>query len=140
MRRVVGARVPRANVDDLVQETLVRLIEAGDRVDPRTAEAYAITTARHLVARLWRDRERLHRSLPRMHDAGEGARPDDALLVAEDRDAMARVLDRLSPDDRALVVGHEADNTTVGVLAARLGATPGSVAARLHRLRAGLRV
>lgn len=140
VRRVIGARVPRANVEDLVQETLARLIEAGDRIDPRTAEAYAITTARHLVARMWRDQERLHRSLPRMLDAGEGARPDDALLVAEDRDAMARVLDRLSPEDRALVVGHEADHTTVSVLAARLGATPGSVAARLHRLRARLRV
>lgn len=140
VRRVIGARVPHAHAEDMVQETLVRVIEASDRIDPRTAEAYAITTARHLVARLWRDQERLHRSLPRLHDAGEGPRPDDALLVAEDRDAMARVLDRLTPEDRALVVGHEADNTTVGVLATRLGLTPGAVAARLHRLRARLRV
>lgn len=138
--RVIGARVPRADAEDLVQETIARVIEASDRVDARTVEAYAITTARHLVARLWRDRKRLHRSLPRMVERDQGSRPEDLLVVSEDRAAMARVLDRLRPEDRALLVEHQAGGASVADLAARRGATAGAVAARLHRLRARARV
>src|SRR5947199_178151 len=64
VRRVVAARVPdRATEDDLVQETLARVLSAAHRVEPGMLEPYAIVTARNVVASLWRDvdRERRHR-------------------------------------------------------------------------------
>ncbi|RHW25961.1 sigma-70 family RNA polymerase sigma factor [Nocardioides immobilis] len=140
VQRVLAGRVPQADAEDLVQETLARVIEAGERIDARTAEAYAITTARHLVARLMRDRERLHRCLPRLHDPGQVAGPDEQVVVTENRVAMSRVLDQLSPDDRDLLVAHEAERASLGVLAERRGATAAAVGARLHRLRSRLRV
>src|SRR3954447_25891586 len=47
VRRVVAARVRDAvTVDDLVQETLVRVLGATARLSPALVEAYAIVTAR----------------------------------------------------------------------------------------------
>ncbi|MBN1092260.1 sigma-70 family RNA polymerase sigma factor [Blastococcus sp. TML/M2B] len=46
VRRVVAARVPdRATVDDLVQETLTRVLAAVGRIGPGMLEPYAIVTA-----------------------------------------------------------------------------------------------
>lgn len=46
LRRVVGARIfDAATVDDLVQETLVRVLAAESRLDETAVEPYAIVTA-----------------------------------------------------------------------------------------------
>ena len=51
VRRIVAARVPdAATVDDLVQETLTRVLAAAGRVEPGMLEPYAIVTARNVVA------------------------------------------------------------------------------------------
>jgi len=51
VRRVVAGRVKdTVVVDDLVQETLTRVLGASSRLDPAMLEPYAITTARNLVA------------------------------------------------------------------------------------------
>src|SRR3954447_8517395 len=53
LRRVVGARVSdRQLVDDLVQETVTRVMAASSRIDREALIPYAIVTARNLVSRV----------------------------------------------------------------------------------------
>src|SRR4051812_15694796 len=62
VRRIVAARVPdQATADDLVQETLARVLAAVDRIEPGMLEPYAIVTARNVVASMWRARDRQQR-------------------------------------------------------------------------------
>ena len=82
VRRVVGARVrDRATADDLVQETLVRVLSAAGRVEPRMLEPYAITTARNLVTSMWKAQDRDRRNRHRVVDLGPGTEPGDDLLL-----------------------------------------------------------
>jgi serine/threonine-protein kinase RsbT len=54
VRRIVAARVKdRVSVDDLVQETLVRVLAAKDRVEPGMLQPYAIVTARNVIRSSW---------------------------------------------------------------------------------------
>src|ERR1700745_1326417 len=96
VRRIVGARVPdRATADDLVQETLARVLAAEARVEPGMLEPYAIVTARHVVASLWRDQDRQRRNQHRVVDLRPVEAPDDDLLAGEDRAAIAQALTAL---------------------------------------------
>jgi len=62
VRRIVSARVDdRAAAEDLVQETLVRVLAAAGRVEPAMLEPYAIVTARNLVASRWKEQDRHRR-------------------------------------------------------------------------------
>src|SRR5689334_7730952 len=86
VRRVVAARVAdRATVDDLVQETLARLLAAAGRIAPGMLEPYAIVTARNVVASLWRDQDRDRRNQHRVVDLRPSEALDEALLANEDR-------------------------------------------------------
>jgi serine/threonine-protein kinase RsbT len=74
VRRVVGARVTDdATADDLVQETLTRVLAAAPRVAPEMLEPYAIVTARNVVASLWREQDRHRRNQHRVADTRERA-------------------------------------------------------------------
>ena len=75
VRRVVAARVrDRDAVDDIVQETLTRLIEAQDRLDLEALTPYAVVTARNLTASLARNEERQRRYAHRASDREPGPR------------------------------------------------------------------
>lgn len=141
LRRVIGARMGgHPEAEDLVQEALARLIAAGDRIDAATIEAYAITTARNLVASFWRDGDRFSRHRHRMVDLRPPDSPDERLLAFENRAAMATALDAFDPAERDLLLAHELTGTSTADLAAERNSTPGAVAAHLHRLRSRLRV
>ena len=78
VRRIVAARVAdSATADDLVQETLVRVLAAAPRVEPGMLEPYAIVTARNVVASLWRERDRHRRNQHRVVDLLPEETPDD---------------------------------------------------------------
>ncbi|PZR77754.1 MAG: serine/threonine protein kinase, partial [Candidatus Aeolococcus gillhamiae] len=69
VRRVVGARVrDAAMVDDLVQETLVRVLAARGRLDDGALAPYAVVTARNLVRTLAREDERRRRHSHRLFE------------------------------------------------------------------------
>lgn len=141
VRRIVGARVtdPTA-AEDLVQETLVRLLGALDRVDPDLLEPYAIVTARNVIASMWQDKDRHRRNQHRVVDLRPPASPDENLLAAEERAAVAQALSRLGSRERDTLIAHEVKQQDTRALAADLGMSPGAVAAQLHRTRARLRV
>jgi len=141
VRRIVGARVPdRAVAEDLVQETLLRLLAAADRVEPGMLEPYAIVTARNVVASMWRDEDRQRRNLHRVVDLRPPEAPDENLLASEEQAAVSQALARLSERERETLLAHEVGGQGTRSLAAELGTTAGAVAAALNRSRARLRV
>ena len=141
VRRVIGARVDdRATADDLVQETLTRVLVAAPRVEPGMLESYAIVTARNVVASLWREQDRHRRNQHRVVDLHTPELPDSELLASEDRGAVARALAQLSASERDLLLAHEVTGQDTRSLAEELGSTAGAVAAQLNRIRARLRV
>jgi serine/threonine-protein kinase RsbT len=141
LRRVVGARIKDPHtVEDLVQETVTRLMSSSSRVDPDKLHHYAAVTARHVVASY---AERNDRARDRAHllaEAEEAEPPTDGLLRQEDREFVSAALAQLSATDRDLLVAHEVHGADTSTMAAERGSTPGAVAARLSRARASLRV
>ncbi|MBA3264818.1 MAG: sigma-70 family RNA polymerase sigma factor [Nocardioidaceae bacterium] len=141
VRRFVYSRVSdRAAADDLVQETLVRVLAAAGRVEPGMLEPYAIVTARNLVASMWKEQDRHRRNQHRIVDLRPPVAPDENILQREEQDAVAEALRRLSERDRKTLVAHEVSGQDTRSLAAELGLTAGAVAAQLNRSRARLRV
>jgi serine/threonine-protein kinase RsbT len=141
VRRIVAARVPdQATADDLVQETLARVLAAVGRIEPGMVEPYAIVTARNVVATMWRDQERQRRHQHRVVDLRPPRSPDEDVLAQEDRTAMAEALGRLTERERRTLLAHEVSGQDTRSLAAESGSTAGAVAAQLNRTRARLRV
>src|SRR5215218_9913072 len=108
VRRIVRARVsdPVA-ADDLVQETLLRVLGAAGRVGPGMLEPYAITTARHVVASMWPEQDRDRRNEHRLVDLRLPQLPDAGLLAREEREALALALERLPERERQTLLAHE---------------------------------
>ena len=140
VRRVVRARVSDASTaEDLVQETLARVLASRAQIGPGMLEPYAVSTARNLVAQLRREQDRHRRHQHRLVDLSPTAEPGEDLLAREEQGAMARALARLGEPDRRALLAHEVDGEGTRSLAAGSGSTPGAVAAQLHRARARLR-
>ena len=141
VRRIVAARVQDpSTAEDLVQETLARVLAAVGRVEPGMLEPYAIVTARNVVASLWREQDRHRRNQHRVVDLLPSADVDDGVLAREEQDAVVRALTRLSERERETLLAHEVAGQDTRSLAGELGSTAGAVAAQLNRTRARLRV
>lgn len=144
IRRVVAARVRDTHlVDDVVQETLARVMAARARVQGETLAPYAVVTARNLVASIARDDQRTRRMtylLANVAEADPADRVDEGLLREEERTAVGAALARLSPPEREVLLAHEIGGEDTATLAATRRSTPGAIAAQLSRTRAKLRV
>ena len=141
LRRIVGARVgEKEAADDLIQETLVRVLAASGRVEPGMLEPYAIVTARNLVASMRQEQERHRRNQHRVIDLRAPQAPDEDLLASEDQTAVSQALARLSDRERDTLLAHEVAGQGTQALANELRSTAGAVAAQLNRTRARMRV
>jgi serine/threonine-protein kinase RsbT len=141
VRRVVGARVSDQTLaDDIVQETLLRVLGAVERVEPGMLEPYAIVTARNVIASTWKERDRHRRNQHRIVDLRLPDEPEEGLLADEERSAVKAAMARLSERERQTLVAHEVHGQDTHSLAAEAGSTAGAVAAQLNRSRARLRV
>jgi len=141
VRRVVAARMRDANlVDDLVQETLARIMGARPRLEPGALVPYAIVTARNLIASHLERQDRDRRKAHLLADPGGTPTPEDEVLVEERRSLLGEALQRLPERERDLLVAHEVEGTDTATLAAGRNSTPGAIAAQLSRSRAKLRV
>lgn len=141
LRRFVSGRVrDREAVDDIVQETVARLLAARGRLDGRSVGPYAIVTARNLIASSWRRVDTGRRNEHRLLDRRDPAKPDDELIEREEVDALHAALGRLSPRDREILLAHVVDGRDTHSIADDLASTPGAIAAQLNRSRAKLRV
>ncbi|WP_425309945.1 sigma-70 family RNA polymerase sigma factor [Ammonicoccus fulvus] len=141
LRRVVGARVSNsADAEDIVQETLSRVLGAVHRIDPELLAPYAIRTARNLVTNSWRGGQRLRRIEHLLVDTDSRPDLDDHLLVAAESATLSAGLAELSAEDRGILLAHYSLGEPLTALAERTGRTPGAMGARLHRIRAKMRV
>ncbi len=138
IRRVIAARAANAaDVDDLVQDCLERLLVAHQRLTPEAVLPYAVVTARNLVSSNARTAMRRAAVAPRLHDASEPDRPEEVLLAGEARRAMTAALARLSDTERQDLLSYH------GMGAAEGAATPparGALRVRMSRTRAKLRL
>lgn len=141
VRRVLAARIRDPyDLEDLVQETLARTMSTRERV-VGPLEAYAVTTAKNLVAERARRDDRYRRLAPRLAvPVYAEPLPLEELIGAESRTHVARALGHLPDDERHLLLAHEVEGRSTAELAEESGSTPGAVAARLARARAVLRV
>lgn len=141
VRRIVRARVgAHPAAEDLVQETLTRVLAASSTIEPGMLEPYAIVTARNVVASMWRDADRRNRNQHRVLDLSTPDPPETQVVLDEEQSAMATALARLSDRERRTLLDHEVAGTDTRTLAEREGSTAGAVAAQLNRTRARLRV
>ncbi len=141
VRRIVGARVRDPHLaEDLVQETLARVVAARLRVEADTLAPYAATTARNLVASHFRSQDVAMRKAHLLAGDETTGPPDDDLADAEDRRLLGAALERLPAGERDLLVAHEVEGQDTQSLAASRDSTAGAVAAALSRSRARLRV
>ena len=141
LRRVVGARLHEPQgVEDVVQETLLRVMAARCRLDTGALVPYAIVTARNLIAGQWRQTERNRRHEHQLIDLRPPAAPEDEVLQRADADAVAAALAELTSRERDAILAHELEGVDTSSLATEWGTSPGAVAAQLHRARAKLRV
>jgi len=141
IRRVAAARGADSHtVDDVVQETLVRLMAQRGRLDDDALLPYALVTARNLVASAGRDAARGRRHAHRLVDLREPDRPEDVAVRREEERALAAALAGLSPEEREILLRHEVAGEDTASIAAETRSTSGGVAARLGRARAKLRV
>jgi RNA polymerase sigma factor (sigma-70 family) len=138
IRRVVAARaVNPADVDDLVQDCLERLLAARVRLAPEAVLPYAVVTARNLVSSHAKSAMRHAAAAPRILDTVEPDRPEDLLLVGEARRAMTTALAQLSAQERRDIVAYYDDVPSAG------RDTPesrGALRVRMARTRAKLRL
>lgn len=141
LRRIVTARVGQhPAAEDIVQETLARVLAAEDRIEPGMLEPYAITTVRNVMASMWRKNDVAARNQHRMHDPSEPVAAEEVLVASEEQSAMAVALARLTDRERQVLLAHEVAGRATQSLADEVGSTAGAVAAQLKRTRARLRV
>jgi RNA polymerase sigma factor (sigma-70 family) len=141
LRRVIGARVRDSHVvEDLVQETLARVMATRRRLEPRALAPYAVVTARNLTRSLATSEQRSRRHAHRLIDLREPVLPEDEALRQEESRAITTALGRLPQHEQEALVAHEVEGTDTATLAASRDSTAGAVAAQLNRARARLRV
>jgi RNA polymerase sigma-70 factor (ECF subfamily) len=128
------------DAEDLAQETLLRAFGQWGITQPeiRNPRAYLLRTATNV----WVDRRRRQSRETQLSPADLDqltAENADVSQVSDVRDAGARLLERLSPQERAAVVLKEVFDMTLEEIAALLATTTGTVKSALHRGRARLR-
>jgi RNA polymerase sigma factor (sigma-70 family) len=141
VRRTLAARTRDQHlVEDLTQETLARLTGTEHRFSRDAKRAYAVVTARNLLASHYR-RQSVHgRHVHRLLDDKGPDDPAQAMLDKEESDAMTSALSELDPADRDLLLRHEVSGTDLATLAGEANVTSGAIAMRLARARANLRL
>lgn len=141
LRRIVGARLgTHPAAEDVVQETLARLLAAEERIEPGMLEPYAIRTVRNVMASMWRKEDTDERNRHRVHDPSEPDEGEQVVMASEEQSALTRALAHLTDREREVLLAHELSGRATRSLGEETGITAGAVAAQLARTRARLRV
>ena len=144
---LVATGSPRAEANDLVQETFLRIWRMRDDLsqDPSAVSGLAFTTARNLRKNLWRDNARLtFVDEIREGDAGAAPPPDELPSEtgerrAELRTQLAEAFSRLPPNLRDAYTLFQVAGLSVREIASQTGATENLVKVRIFRAKTKLR-
>lgn len=140
VRRVIRGRVPDAAVDDLVQETLVRLSGPATHLTADELQGYAVVSARNAAASFHRTTGRHRRLQAGLVDLTQPDGPDAQALRNEEAETVRRALAAMDPADRDLLEAHHVDDTAIPTIARQTGRSEMATRLRLSRARARLRV
>lgn len=141
LRRFVASRVRETHhVDDIVQETMLRMLQVAPRLEHDSLSAYAFTVARNLIVAGARSEVTAQRNLPRLVERREPVRPDTAATDAEARRALGAALAKVTPSVRLQLLARDLDRRPLHEVAGESNVSPGVLASQLHRARAKLRV
>jgi RNA polymerase sigma factor (sigma-70 family) len=139
--RVTASRGLRSGeVEDVVQETLSRVWAVRWRLERATLLPYGLTVARNLVTSAERQDVLRDRYGPRLVDPSPDGDPAADLIAAEEHAAVLQAVGALRAEDRRLLVEHEVHGIEARTIADAEGIAANTVAARLARARARLRV
>jgi RNA polymerase sigma-70 factor (ECF subfamily) len=138
-RRLLGRA---ADAEDATQDVFLKLFDRARSFDGRARFATWLhrLTVNHCLHRLERDRLRQAARLPE-HDGAlvdRGEAPDSACSRAEAAQRLEALLERLSPEHRAVIVLRELEELSYREIAAALAIPEGTVMSRLARARCEL--
>ena len=128
-------------VDDAVQETLMRLLIAvrRGRVVPESVEGWVITTARNVHVDTMRSEARDRRALQNAAESSsDPSAGQDELEGVETRDLVRAAVDALPEPQRAVFVLRHRGGLSYKDISSRLGITVNAVGLRLMRARRAL--
>jgi len=138
--RFIGARIDASQVDDLAQETWIRIWNRAETFQSGSFRSWMLTIANNQV----RDR---HRKLGRrgetsleeqtLGEVEQTTQADANLIDEEERNALARCLERLAERDRD-VVRQRMIGTNYDQIAQRLELSEGNARKIWHRAKAAL--
>jgi RNA polymerase sigma-70 factor (ECF subfamily) len=131
----LGRRVrPAIDIEDLVQETYLRLLRARDLSDVRNPQAYLLTVASH-VHREWRDNQPPRESMVAMDDnlVGEECPPEFELEASLSQKRLEQTLAAVSPTMRAVLLLRLRDERSYAEIAQELDLTLRQVKRHLAR-------
>jgi RNA polymerase sigma factor (sigma-70 family) len=131
---------PDLDPEDIVQETLARVWAERWRLERGALLGYAVVVARNLVTSVERREDRHRRHEHRLAEPATGVDPASAFLTAEERAAVLQALGALRQEDQQLLLEHEVAGVEAREIAAAHGVRANTLAARLARARARLRV
>ena len=141
VRHVLAARTRDHHlIEDLTQETLIRLTSSKQRLTPEAQLAYAIVTARNLLTSDARRQSVRRRHLHRLVEDTGHEGPEQDTLRREETDALTVALERIDPEDRDLLLRHDSQGDDLATLADQAHVSSGAIAMRLTRARAVLRL
>jgi RNA polymerase sigma factor (sigma-70 family) len=141
VRRALAARTNDQHlIDDLTQETILRVTRSARQLSDDERRAYAVVTARNLLVSHHRARSVHDRHLHRLVQYESATDPEQRTIDKEESEALAAAMTRIDPDERELLVRHEVSGTDLATLADEANVTRGAIAMRLARARANLRL
>jgi RNA polymerase sigma factor (sigma-70 family) len=125
--RFLGSRARQPDVEDLAQETYLRLMRAPDLHQVRNPEAYLISVASHVLAE-WRQRQPRAGTVTLDVDIpAERANPELEVDARISQRRIDDVLAKLSPMMRAVILLRLRDDRSCKRIAEDLGVTPRQV-------------
>ena len=136
-----NAGTPQADIDDEVQRTFIIAARRLDDVRPGSERSFLLQTALNVAAHA-------RRTLARRREVGAELAPEALDLKANPeqltdqkrvRQLLDQILDRMSPDLRAVFILHEFEEMSMVEISDALGIPSGTVASRLRRARAEFR-
>lgn len=135
-----SAGTPAQELDDAVQRTFIVAARRHADVRAGSERGFLLKTALHVAAHARRSAAR-RREVPtaELPEPIELATPESLASDQREQRLLDRLLARLVPELRTVLVMYEVEELTMAEIAATLSIPPGTVASRLRRARQELR-
>lgn len=128
--RFLGSRARQLDIEDLAQETYLRLLRARDLQDVRNPEAYLISVASHVLSE-WKQRQPIETASLDGSLATDRMNPEDEVDARISQRLIDDALANVSPMMRAVLLLRLRDDRSCKDIARDLGLTERQVKRQL---------